>query len=172
MKQRLVQCKQDGQNFQQALLKLRSTSISKDLPSPAEILHGRPVCTINGQAPVQEIDLQDIKMKLIQQQQKYAEHYNQQHCTVELPELLEEENVLIQHHNGNWKKATITQCGPEPRSYLCTTLTVKVFRRNRRHICQTGMPDAKPKADQEAVANPLKSCIKKNKPTPTHKAVS
>ena len=34
------------------------------------------------------------------------------------------------------------------------------------------MPDAKPKADQEVVANPLKSCIKKNKPTPTHKAVS
>ena len=151
---------------------MRSTPISKDLPSPAEILHGRPVRTINGQAPAQQIDLQDIKMKLIQWQQKYAEHYNQQHRTVELPELHEQENVLIQHHNGNWEKAIITQCGPEPRSYLCTTLTGKVFRRNRRHIHQTGMPDAKPKADQEAVANPLKSCIKKNKPTPTHKAVS
>ena len=70
VKQRLLQCKQDGQNFQQALLELRSTPISKDLPSPAEIPHGRPVCNINGQAPVQQIDLQDIKMKLIQQQQK------------------------------------------------------------------------------------------------------
>ena len=46
-------------------------------------------------------------MKLIQWQQKYAKHYNQQHCTIELPELHEQENVLIQHDNGNWEKATM-----------------------------------------------------------------
>ena len=33
------------------------------------------------------------------------------------------------------------QVGPEPRSYLCETNTGKTFRRNRKHIQATGMPD-------------------------------
>ena len=37
----------------------------------------------------------------------------------------------------------LAKLDPEPRSYLCTTNGGKAFRRNRRHICITGLPDQK-----------------------------
>ena len=40
LKQRMARCKKDGSDWQQALQELMSTP-TKDLPSPAEILHGR-----------------------------------------------------------------------------------------------------------------------------------
>ena len=36
VKQRMARCKQDGQDFKQALLQMRTTPMSKDLPSPFE----------------------------------------------------------------------------------------------------------------------------------------
>ena len=127
VKQRLARCKQDGQDFKQALLQMRTTPISKDLPSPFEILHGRPGRTINGQTENKEIDLADVKRKLQMHQEKTAEHYNRRHAVRELPELHERQNVLIQHREGNWEPATVKQVGPEPRSYLCETKTGKTF---------------------------------------------
>ena len=91
------------------------------------ILCGRPARTINGQAPTETLNMQDIREKLICCQEKSAAHYNKRHRTVELPPLHERENVLIQHREGNWEPATVTQVGPEPRSYLCKTITGKVF---------------------------------------------
>ena len=76
VKQRMARCRQDGQDFKQALLQMRTTPISKDLPSPFQILHGRPGRTINGQAEHKEIDLADVKQKLQLRQEKTAEHYN------------------------------------------------------------------------------------------------
>ena len=63
-------------------------------------------------------------------------------------------NVLIQHRDGNSKPATTTQVGPESRSYLCQTVTGKVFSRNRKHNCQIRLPDTQP----EPVTQ--KSCMK------------
>ena len=141
VKQRMARCKQDGQDFKQALLQMRTTPISKDLPSPFEILHGRPGRTVNGQAAQTVLNLRDVKQKLIQRQEKTAEHYNKRHAVRELPPLHESQSVLIQHKEGNWEPATVKQVGPEPRSYLCETNTGKTFRRNRKHIQGTGMPD-------------------------------
>ena len=103
MKQRMARCKKDGSDWQQALQELRSTP-TKDLPSPAEILHGRPARSVNGQAPAYPVNMDEVKQKFYLQQ-----------------------SVLIQHHSGNWEPATIQQIGPEPRSYLCTTNSGKVF---------------------------------------------
>ena len=89
VKQRMARCKQDGQGFKQALLQMRTTPISKDLPSPFEILHGRPGRTVNGQAAQTVLNLRDVKQKLIQRQEKTAEHYNKCHAVRELPPLHE-----------------------------------------------------------------------------------
>ena len=83
----------------------------------------------------------DVKQKLIQRQEKTAEHYNKCHAVRELPLLHERQTVLIQHKDGNWEPAMVKQVGPEPRSYLCETNTGKTFRCNRKHIQATGMPD-------------------------------
>ena len=61
------------------------------------ILCGRPARTINGQAPAETLNMQDIREKLIHHQEKSAAHYNKRHRAVELPPLHERENVLIQH---------------------------------------------------------------------------
>ena len=138
----MARCKKDGGHWQQALQELRSTP-TKDLPSPSEILHGIPVQTVNGQAPATPINMQDIKQKLEAKQEQYADHYNKRQKVTELQPLHLQQSVLIQHRDGKWEPATITQIGPEPRSYLCTMNGGKVFRRNRRHICITGLPDQK-----------------------------
>ena len=113
------------------------------MPSPAEILHGRPARTVNDQDPATPINIQDIKQKLEAKQEQYADHYSKKHRITELQPLHLQQSVLIQHPDGNWEPATISQVGPESRSYLCTTNGCKVFRRNRRHIHITGLPDQK-----------------------------
>ena len=86
MKQRMARCKKDGSDWQQALQELRSTP-TKDLPSPAEILHGRPARTVNGQAPATPINMPEIKQKLEAKQEQYADHYNKMHKVTELQPL-------------------------------------------------------------------------------------
>ena len=137
----MARCKQDGQDFKQALLQMRTTPISKDLSSPFEILHGHTGRTVNGQAEHKPIDYTQIRDSLMERQTKMTNHYNRRHGAKELSPLHEQQNILIQHRDGNWEPATVTQVGPEPRSYLCRTISGKVFRRNRKHIQVTGMPD-------------------------------
>ena len=73
MKQRMARCKKNGSDWQQALQELRSTP-TKNLPCLAEILHGRPARTVNGQAPARPINMQEIKQKLEGKQEQYADH--------------------------------------------------------------------------------------------------
>ena len=141
VKQKMARCKEDKQDFRQALLQMRTTPISKDLPSPFEILRGRTGITITGKQEEKLIDNTQIRNALIEHQFKITEHYNRRHGVKHLSPLQENDNVLIQHKDGNWEPATIKQVGPEPRSYLCATLAGKVFRRNRKHIQPTGMPN-------------------------------
>ena len=98
----------------------------------------------------------EVKQKVIERQEKTAEHYNQRHAVRELPPLHENQDVLIQHRTGNWEPATLKQVGPEPRSYICETPAGTTFRCNRKHIQATGMPDK-----QES----HKSCLKRMETT-------
>ena len=127
MKQRMARCKKDGNNWQQALQELRSTP-TKDLPSPAEILHGRPVGTVSGQARDNTVNMDEIKQKLELKQEQYAQNCNCRHRETLLAPLHLQQSILIQHLSGNWEPATIQQIGLEPRSYLCTTKRGKVFQ--------------------------------------------
>ena len=158
MKQRMARCKKDGSDWQQALQELRSTP-TKDLPSPAEILHGRPARTVNGQAPANPVNMDEVKQKLELKQEQYAQNYNHRHRVTPLAPLHLQQSVLIQHHSGNWEPATIQQIGPEPRSYLCTTNSGKVFRRNRRHIRETGLPDQKEKLQPSTTTTAAKKSV-------------
>ena len=126
MKQRMARCEKDGSDWQHALQELRSTP-TKDLPSPAEILHGRPARTVNGQAPAYPVNMDEVKQKLELKQEQYAQNYNHRHQVTPLAPLHLQQSVLIQHRSGNWEPDTIQQIGPEPRSYLCTTNSGKVF---------------------------------------------
>ena len=155
----MARCKKDGSDWQQALQELRSTP-TKDLPSPAEILHGRPARTVNGQAPAYPVNMDEVKQKLELKQEQYAQNYNRRHRVTPLAPLHLQQSVLIQHCSGNWEPATIQQIGPEPRSYLCTTNSGKVFRRNRRQICETGLPDQKDKLQPSTTTTAAKKSVR------------
>ena len=127
MKHRMARCKTDGSDWQQTLQELRSTP-TKDLSNPAEILHGRPARTVNGQAPANPVNMDQTKQKLEQKQEQYAQNYNHRHRVIPLAPLHLQQSVLIQHHSGNWEPATIQQIEPEPRHSLCTTNSGKVLR--------------------------------------------
>ena len=105
----MARCKQDGTDWQQALQQMRATPLDKDLPSPAEILHGRPIRTAAGQAQMQPVDIADVKRKLELKQQSSVANYNKRHKATDLPPLHVKENILIQHRDGNWEPATVTQ---------------------------------------------------------------
>ena len=92
----------------------------------------------------QQSTWKEIKQKLEAKQEQYANQYNKRHRVTELQPLNLQQSVLIQHRDGNWEPATVSQVGPKPRSYLYTTNGGKVFRRNRRHICIKGLPDQEP----------------------------
>ena len=79
-----------------------------------------------------------------------------------IPHLSEhlQQSVLTQHCSGNWEPATIQKIGPEPRSYLCTTNSGTVLRRNRRQIHETGLPDQKGKLQPSSTTTAAKKSVR------------
>ena len=104
--------------------------------------------------------MDEVKQKLELKQQQYAQNYNRRNRVTPLAPLHLQQSVLIQHHSGNWEPATIQQIGPEPRSYLCTTNSGKVFRRNRRQIRETGLPDQKDKLQPGTTTTAAKKSVR------------
>ena len=66
------------------------------------------------------------------------------HKTHALSSLHLQQSEFIQHRDGHWEPARVTEVGPEPRSYRCTTSKGTTFHRNRGHIQPTRLPDEKP----------------------------
>ena len=104
--------------------------------------------------------MDEVKQKLELKQEQYAQNYNRRHRVTPLAPLHLQQSVLIQHRSGNWEPATIQQIGPEPRSYLCTTNSGKVFRRNRRQIRETGLPDQKDKLQPSTTTTAAKKSVR------------
>ena len=67
-----------------ALLQLRDTPISADLPSPAEILHGCPAQGAVLSRPSKPVNICQIQQKLIQIQDKQKENFDKAHRAKDL----------------------------------------------------------------------------------------
>ena len=138
VKDLLQKCKESGQDPHMAMLCLRSTPLSHNLPSPAELLNGRvyqtnlpavskPPLTGNG----------DTNAKLQARQDKQKEQYDK---TAKQPlcPLFPKDHVRILNPSNNiWEPGIIRHVAHTPRSYLVTTEKGGVLRRNRRHIRKT-----------------------------------
>ena len=120
------------------MLCLRSTPLSHDLPSPAELLNSRayqtnlPVvssqsCSVNGDV--------NAKLQIRQDQQKIL--YDK--SSKSLPVLSAQSPVrLFDPENKVWQPGTIQSVACTPRSYWVELENGSVFRRNRKHIRPTG----------------------------------
>ena len=128
------------QSFQEVLSELRATKIGNDLPSPAEILHGRSLIT--GE-PV-TVDHAKVRAVLIGRQIKDSQQYNKSHRVKSQRALLLGERYWGTGTNNEWLDCYITGIDKENRCYwVIFEDTGRCLRRTRSHLRPHGpdLPD-------------------------------
>ena len=162
VKDLLHKCKESGQDPHLAMLCLRSTPLSHDLPSPAELLNGR-VYQTNLPAvskPLFSAD-GDINVKLQLRQDKQKVLYDKT-ARQPLRSLFPDDPIRVFNPaSGTWTPGIVQHVADTPRSYLVATEKSGTLRRNRRHLRATGesfqfrsdeVPDDVPVADSISCA--------------------
>ena len=118
-------------SFQEVLSELRATKIGNDLPSPAEILHGRSLIT--GE-PV-TVDHAKIKAVLVGRQIKDSQQYNKSHRVKTQRALVLRERCWGTGTNNEWLDCYITGIDKENRCYqVVFEDTGRCLRRTRSHL--------------------------------------
>ena len=124
-------------SFQEVLSELRATKIGNDLPSPAEILHGRSLST--GE-PV-TVDHAKVKAVLVGRQIKDSQQYNKSHRVKTQRTLVLRERCWGTGTNNEWLDCYITGIDKENRCYqVVFEDTGRCLRRTRSHLRPRG-PD-------------------------------
>ena len=124
-------------SFQEVLSELRATKIGNDLPSPAEILHGRSLIT--GE-PV-TVDHAKVKAVLVGRQIKDSQQYNKSHRVKSQRTLVLGERCWGTGTNNEWLDCYITGIDKENRCYwVVFEDTGRRLRRTRSHLRPRG-PD-------------------------------
>ena len=127
------------QSFQEVLSELRATKIGNDLPSPAEILHGRSLITGK---PV-TVDHAKVKAVLIGTQIKDSQQYNKSHRVKSQRTLVLGERCWGTGTNNQWLDCYITGIDKENRCYwVVFEDTGRHLRRTRLHLrpCRPDFP--------------------------------
>ena len=141
--------KMDGSPNTQAraLLQLRDTPIAKDLPSPVEILHGRPAQGAVMPRCHRPVNILKICWRLLEIQQTQKEHFNRAHRAKDERVLKVKEQVRFfpQKQFGTklkWLTGTVIEILEQGCSYIIEGPNSKKYRRNRAHLkplCHDGM---------------------------------
>ena len=124
-------------SFQEVLSELRATKIGNDLPSPAEILHGRSLITGK---PV-TVDHAQVKAVLVGRQIKDSQQYNKSHRVKSQRALVLGERCWGTGTNNEWLDCYITGIDKENRCYqVVFEDTGRSLGRTRSHLRPRG-PD-------------------------------
>ena len=129
-----------------ALLQLQDTTISIDLPSPTEILHGWPAQGAVTSRPSILINIHPICQRLIEMQNTQKEQFDRAHRAKDLWVLKVNEQVqFFPNKQGTgmptWLTGTVTEIFDCGHSYMIQGPNGRVYRRNRAHlkpICYDG----------------------------------
>lgn len=133
VKNLLQKCKESNADPHLAMLCLRSTPISNDLPSPAEMLNNRGYQSNLPGVPTPETDIGRIT-KALQSRQDRMKSYYDHHASRQLPPLSPGDSVrVLDPRDQLWKMGSI-QREVAPRSYVIAMDSGSMLRRNRRHI--------------------------------------
>ena len=137
----MIKCMANGQDYDLALLALRSTPLDSTLKSPGEILNGRKYRStlpeIMQSKQKNNTNNKVVRDKLKQKQQTSARYYNR--SAKEKAKLAVGQSVRVYDiHRKIWEPATITDIANTPRSYMIRRLSGGVpLRRNEIHIRPT-----------------------------------
>ena len=112
---------------------LRTTPLSSNIPSPAELLNGRVFkSTLPGKIQPSK-NQEEVRNWLKARQDNQCYYYNRH--TKELPELHKDQAIYVQDPvRKTWNPARVIDQGETPRSYLIETGTGAQLRRNRIHL--------------------------------------
>ena len=137
----LQKCKESGQDPHLAMLCLRSTPLSHDLPSPAKLLNGRMYQTnLPAVSKPSSSSNGDVNVKFQLRTDKQKAQYDK---TAKQPiqPLFAEDCVRIHNPaNNRWEPGVVHCVADAPRSYMVANSTGGVLRRNRRHLRRTDEP--------------------------------
>ena len=154
VKTTLKKCIASGEDPELALLLLRTTPIDANLPSPAELMYGRPIQSILPNVPRKDPKQERIKNILRERQTRQKEYFDRRARAAGMSELKPGDLVMIQSPSDHiWKPGTIAQKLPEPRSYMVQTTDGARVRRNRQFI-QLLKPRARTEFPSTTFANP------------------
>jgi len=117
----------------QALLNLRATPVDAKLPSPAEMLLGRPIATLllSHSKP----GAVEHRVRLEERNVEMKRHHDLTSRQSDLPPLYKGQEVrILDRVNKTWCPGTVVEQCSEPRSYLVKTPNGTQVRRNRSHL--------------------------------------
>ena len=135
-----------------ALLQARATPIDSKLPSPAELMFGRPVTTLlpSRADPGKE----EHRLHLEQRTTDMREHHNRS-CRRELPPLRPGQHVTVMNKDrGTWHPAIVVQKCDEPRSYVVQTPNGNRVRRCRSYLRELYNPQLQRSSEPTHLSNP------------------
>ena len=133
IKSTIKKCLRERSDIQLALLQIRATPIDNKLPSPAELLFGRPIAT---NLPSRgEPGKEEHREQLEARSTCMKTTHDLNSRNTELPPLYPGQNVrILDKTNNAWHPGTIIQKDVNPRSYLVATPNGGKLRRNRAHL--------------------------------------
>ena len=150
VKKTILKCRETKEDIDPALLALRTTPLSSNIPSPAELLNGRVFkSTLPGKIQPSK-NQEEVRNWLKARQDNQCYYYNRH--TKELPELHRDQAIYVQDPaRKTWNPARVIDQAETPRSYLIKTGTGAQLRRNRIHL--------RPNNASNNLVNNLSSCI-------------
>ena len=138
-------------DMQLALLNIRATPVDAKLPSPAEMLLGRPLATLLPSRS--EPGMEKHRDRMQERQTEMKHQHDKTSRKEDLPSLYTGQAVSSLHHQKKtWCPGKIVSKCDEPRSYVVETPNGTRLRRNRAHL-------------RELVASPAKTVRFSDEPT-------
>ena len=133
VKKTILKCRETKEDIDLALLALRTTPLSSNIPSPAELLNGRTLKSTLPRKIHPPRNQEDFRNWLKTRQDNQSQYYNR--YTKELPELHKDQAIYVQDPvRKTWNPAKVISQGDTPRSYIVETETGAQLRRNRIHL--------------------------------------
>lgn len=131
----IKKCKKTKEDLHLAMLNLRATPVDSGIPSPAELLLGRPVRTTLPSFHPDTSHKQDGPNEKLKEKREKMKTNHDKHAGPDLAPLYNGQRVRVLNPETKvWEPAVVTNTCKEPKSYEVKTPNGSVLRRNRSHI--------------------------------------
>ena len=126
----IKKCLKSGGDIELALLNVRATPLDSVLPSPAELMFGRPIQTTmpSRSSIIEKEEIRNHIKESTNAQKSYGDHH-----TKDLPPILSGKSVRVQDkERKTWFRGTVlSPCTNKERAYLVETEGGRQLIRNR-----------------------------------------